>query len=522
MLTVDDTERQIDAALHSLGRLRGPDVFVVSIGAMDGVTYDSLRPYVDRYGWSGLFVEPVPDQFDALVRSFAGASPSRRLQFERAAIADRDGDVEMVRVPASLVQTGQVGAWLIGMSTLWPPRNGFTRGHERIAFEQHAQRFRVPSMTVPSLLTRHGIDRIDVLQIDVEGYDWTVLRQFDLARYRPAVVRVERGSVPLDEQRAMHEHLQAHGYAVIASGEDLVGIRDAASRVDATFVTAVYERRADDAVGGRGLPLAWYLTSLRSIVRTGAPLVVYTQDRLVGPLEEFFAAEGAPALVISRPLSTVPRFWAIQETRLRHRVHAFPHRDRCHVLCFAKFAWLAEQARRNVFGTRHCYWIDAGLASEALFPSSHLPRQSGAVCDLFSPALPAALVAESRFVVFALTPMIGRNLHSVDVDDMQRVAGAAALPIATHVVGGLFGGRRDEVIEFAGEFDRTLGELLAGDLLGTEENVLTILFHRQRDRFTARTLSTWYHEDTGFTQPAPSDVPFYRAVAGLTDIVHSR
>jgi FkbM family methyltransferase len=513
---VDDTERQIDAALHGLGRLRGQDVFIVSIGAMDGVTYDSLRPYVDRYGWSGLFVEPVPDQFDALVRSFAGASPSRRLQFERAAIADRDGDVEMVRMPVSLVENGQVEPWVVGMSTLWPPRNGFAKGHERIAFAQHAERFRVKAMTVPALLARHGVDRIDVLQIDVEGYDWTVLRQFDLSRYRPAVVRVERGNVPLTEQAAMREHLLAHGYEVMASGEDLVGLaNDVASRVDATFVTAVYERRADDAVGGRGLPLAWYLTSLRSIVRTGAPLVVYTQDRLVRTLEEFFAAESAPALVIPRSLSTVPRFWTIQETRLRHRAHAFPHRDRCHALCLAKFAWLAEQARRNVFGTRHCYWIDAGLASEALFPSTHLPRQNGAVCDLFSPELPAALVADSRFVVFALTPMIGRNLHTIDVDDMQRIAGADALPIDTHIVGGLFGGRRQEVIDLECEFDRTLDELLAEDLLGTEENVLTILFHRQRKRFTARTLSTWYHEDSGFAPPAPTDIPFYRAVAGL-------
>ncbi len=289
-----------------------------------------------------------------------------------------------------------------------------------------------------------------------------------------------------------------------------------ALRADVTFVTAVYERSPTDVLGGRGRPFAFYLKSLRSIARMGAPLVVYTQDRLVAAVEDALSEAGARASVIGRPLSSAPRFWPIQELRIRQRVFDEPYRDRCHVLCLAKVAWLAEQARCNPFATRNCFWIDAGLASDALFPASHLPRPDG-VCDLFTRDVPDALGRRPGFVVFALEPMIGRSLHTVDVDAMQSIAGDGAEPIATHIVGGFLGGRAIEVLALADEYDAIVGDMLARGHLGTEENALTILFHRNRRRFTPIVFSTWYHEDTGFTRPAPEDVPFYRAFGSLIE-----
>ncbi|HEY7790658.1 MAG TPA: hypothetical protein VIC33_09120 [Vicinamibacterales bacterium] len=282
----------------------------------------------------------------------------------------------------------------------------------------------------------------------------------------------------------------------------------------ATFVTAVYERSPDDVIGGRGFPLDRYLLSLASIVRLDAPLVVYTQRHLAARLTEFFQSRGIAARVLSRPLSAVPHFWPITELRIRQRVHTKPYRDRCHLLCFAKFAWLADQARDDPFGTARVYWIDAGLSYPALFPARHLPRPFG-VCDLFTPALPAALDRYRPFLVCELAPMPGRHLHSVDTRDMERLAGVAEGSIATHIVGGLFGGMREQVLDLYDDYDRVLARMLSADLLGTEENVLTVLFHRDPSRFCARTFTTWHHEDTDFTQPAAHDVPFYRMFQDL-------
>jgi hypothetical protein len=298
-------------------------------------------------------------------------------------------------------------------------------------------------------------------------------------------------------------------------GDDVAGNLPQALTLDTTFVTAVYERRPDDVLGGRGLPLAWYLSSLASLVRMRAPLVIYTQARLVGRLSEFLKREGADARLIARPLSSVPRFWEIEELRIAQRVHTRPDRDRCHVLCLGKFAWLAEQAREDPFRTSRLYWIDAGLSYPGLFPSRHLPRPHGR-CDLFSSALPIGLQRAPGFTVFERSPLASRRLHSIDVEVMQRIAGSGAEPVGTHIVGGVFGGRRDDVRQLCDEYDGVLATMLGNGLLGTEENILTIMYWRDRSRFAPQTFTTWHHEDTNVVKPAAHDVPFYRTFERLT------
>src|SRR5262249_52026883 len=160
------------------------------------------------------------------------------------------------------------------------------------------------------------------------------------------------------------------------------------------------------------------------------------------------------------------------------------------------------------------YWIDAGLSHPGLFPSRHLPRPGGR-CDLFSPGLPIGLKRASGFTVFELSPLVGRRLHSVGVDEMEQIAGSGAESIKTHIVGGVFGGRRDDVLQLYDEYAGVLARMLSAGLLGTEENILSIMYYRDRSRFAPWTFTTWHHEDTGFIQPAAHDIPFYRTLECL-------
>ena len=41
------------------------------------------------------------------------------------------------------------------------------------------------------MLDKFQIDHVDLLHIDTEGYDWVVLSQFNLERYRPTVILFE-------------------------------------------------------------------------------------------------------------------------------------------------------------------------------------------------------------------------------------------------------------------------------------------------------------------------------------------
>ena len=210
----------LDTALHGLGTRRGGDAFVLNIGAMDGVSFDGTRSYVNAYGWKGLFVEPIPELFGRLVESFAGVEGVR---FERAAIASADGEVEMLRMPIGLVDAAVVHPAFGGMSTLLPARNGMASEADRAIVERHGVRIRVPGLTLKTLLDKHRISEIDLLHIDVEGYDWAVLQQFDFERYRPAIVRLEWTSLDETEQQCARARLVEYGYQVEQFYDELLG-----------------------------------------------------------------------------------------------------------------------------------------------------------------------------------------------------------------------------------------------------------------------------------------------------------
>jgi FkbM family methyltransferase len=174
------------------------------------------------YQWRGLFVEPIPEYFARLQAFYAGHDGMR---FENAAIAEHDGETTMLHIPPGIVDAGTVHPAFLGMSSLIPTRNGMSSAADRPVVERYAERITVKCVTVPTLLAKHAVTQFDVLHIDVEGYDWMVLKQFDLRRYHPQVVRLEQSSLAADEVRAARELLTGAGYEVVDFYDELVGVR---------------------------------------------------------------------------------------------------------------------------------------------------------------------------------------------------------------------------------------------------------------------------------------------------------
>ena len=56
-----------DKVLHYYGR-KGEKLFMINIGAMDGVLFDGMSGYADMYNSDVLYVEPMKPHFDRLVK----------------------------------------------------------------------------------------------------------------------------------------------------------------------------------------------------------------------------------------------------------------------------------------------------------------------------------------------------------------------------------------------------------------------------------------------------------------------
>jgi FkbM family methyltransferase len=208
--------------LNRLGN-SGHDITFVQVGAADGRTVDPLHNSIKKYQWKGLLIEPLPDLFASLRETYSGHT---NLKFENSAVDDTEGTRVMYRVPLEAVRDGLVPNWAFGISSFYSDRNAL--GGKRVSAEAFARlkdrivQEKVRCMTLPAMLDRHGIDKIDILQIDAEGHDLKVLAQIDFAKFHPKVINLEYVHLSAEEQRSVISILAQNGYQWEHSGLDLV------------------------------------------------------------------------------------------------------------------------------------------------------------------------------------------------------------------------------------------------------------------------------------------------------------
>jgi FkbM family methyltransferase len=196
-----------------------PDAFFIQIGSNDGEQLDPLRRAILERRWAGVMVEPVPYVFERLRRNYGG-QPGVTL--EKAAIADQDG----VRELYHLAQTSDPGLpqWYDALGSF---RKEIVMKHAEFIpdIENRVRTLKVPCLTFDSLCRKYGISRVDVIQMDTEGYDDEILKMIDFQRYRPLLVMFEHLHLEAPAHRECLEHLAQYGYQALHNGMDTLCLR---------------------------------------------------------------------------------------------------------------------------------------------------------------------------------------------------------------------------------------------------------------------------------------------------------
>jgi FkbM family methyltransferase len=186
--------------------VRNPRMTFMQIGAFDGVGEDDLRELVVTHQLRGVLVEPQPSAFARLQQTYRGQPQVTLL---RAAISEQEG----VREFYSTRDEATMAA-------------SFDRGHLRkhgipeskIVAEQ------VACHTVESALRAAGLQHVDLLQIDAEGYDWPIIRSIDFSRLRPRILRFEYRHMAGDDADECISLLAGHGYRFVIEERDIIAI----------------------------------------------------------------------------------------------------------------------------------------------------------------------------------------------------------------------------------------------------------------------------------------------------------
>lgn len=196
------TERDFLFALSKRQR----DIVFVEIGANDGKTNDPLHYFVKKYRWKGIAVEPVPEIFEKLRRTYQNDD---NIIPVCAALADRNGSATFYQVePGPGVPESCSFLGSFSRDTLLLHTHRFPEIH------QHVIEQMVPTITFDTLVEQSGFKRIDVIMIDTEGYDYEVLKQIDFRRFRPILVIYEQIHLTDAEKSESKRLLESFGYKV--------------------------------------------------------------------------------------------------------------------------------------------------------------------------------------------------------------------------------------------------------------------------------------------------------------------
>jgi FkbM family methyltransferase len=197
------------------------NVYVVQIGSNDGKTGDPIRPLLLRNpSWAALLVEPVPFLFARLRRNYGGAP---RFHFESVAIAEQVGVGAFYYIDEAARERMSRRPWWFDQIGSFE-RNHLvghleTIGYVGSAADRVIKSVNVPTLPLPMLLERSNVDRINLLHIDAEGYDWKILSQLDLTKYRPEVILFEHVHLSVEAKAAARAFLQDR-YTILQLGDD--------------------------------------------------------------------------------------------------------------------------------------------------------------------------------------------------------------------------------------------------------------------------------------------------------------
>lgn len=220
---------------HALNRFRRycselpgfvPEPIFVKVGANDGITGDPCSDILlANNKWKGLLIEPVPYCVDRLRANFRDSS---RFSIEQVAIGSTAGEKPFYYVDQAAHDT-------IPNLPYWFDQLGSFDKKNIIKYLDGVlgpfiieDTMEVSALT--DVLDKHGIQSFHLLHIDIQGYDYEVLKTLDFVNHAPVVIFIEHKHLSRAQKKEMVRHLRRHEYSVRDCGEDYFAINKGADK----------------------------------------------------------------------------------------------------------------------------------------------------------------------------------------------------------------------------------------------------------------------------------------------------
>lgn len=478
-------ENIFDKSLHYLGRNQ-KEVFVMNVGAMDGVLFDEMIGYTNMYNFKGLYVEPIPYLFERLKNNIKDGL------FENSAISEYNGEIEMMTIKRDVIDGGLVHNCFYGMSAVYPPKNGLGSEFDKPTVEKYGEIVKVKCITYETLIQKHNIQKVDVIKIDAEGHDYKIFKQIDLNKHNLKVIRLEWINLSDEEKESIIETFEKNNFKYEISGQDIVGVNPSfyqqlstqyepvkvvKEKSKVTLVTGLWDIKRD------GLSEGWkrgfeehYLPKFEQLLKCEENLIIFGDQELEKFVFRHRTQENT--LFIRRDLNwfkgefypliqeiRTKESWLSQSGWLRESTQA--KLEMYNPLVMSKMFLLNDAKILDKFDSEYMFWIDAGLTNTV--------HQGYFTHDKVINKLPK-LISKFTFICFPYEA--ANEIHGFEYSKMNKLTNTKVNKVAR---GGFFGGPKNIISDINNVYYNLLKSTLSEGYMGTEESVFTLMCYNNSD-----------------------------------------
>lgn len=168
---------------------------IIQIGSNDGKTGDPIYSLLQKNEqWKAVMVEPVPYLYKRLKSNYPN---DPRFIFENTAINHGSMQTFYSVKQEAKNQLKDLPPWFDQLGSFY--KENITKQLNGI-LEPYIEEIQLQGITLNNLFKKHDIKSIGLLHIDTEGYDWKVLSQLNLEKYKPILILYEQKHLPKSQR----------------------------------------------------------------------------------------------------------------------------------------------------------------------------------------------------------------------------------------------------------------------------------------------------------------------------------
>ncbi len=200
----------------------------IQVGANDGLWNDPIYKFIRRDEWRGILVEPQKDVFVRLSNNYKN---SKNLVFENVAIGKENNELELYRISFTNAN------WATGLSSFNKEdvQRMIDAGYvERMASEDNISlpanktewitTENVETIEFKNLISKHRLSKIDLLTLDVEGYEFEILETIPFQEIKINVIIYEHTHFKDDKKQVIEKFLISKNYTLFDAESDTIAI----------------------------------------------------------------------------------------------------------------------------------------------------------------------------------------------------------------------------------------------------------------------------------------------------------